>query len=252
MVGDIQITNEGDFIRYFKSSSGKVYKKEGMYSPIVQNERHVALIKDIIRKEGYPTRDDYAIVKHIVTIANPKAIVNSKYAKKELKEHIIKHDQLINKMKKLHEQGAGGTWFTEKTMYEIADMLIKHSKPQVIDYKKKYKLYDIKDNEIIEKVDTQNIEVKNKEIVQEEDKPVEQTVVEVEESTLYNELKKYRLDKSREEKVKPYFLYNNAELDEIVEVKPKTLEELRKVRGFGEVKCGKYGADIVEIVKRNL
>lgn len=26
----------------------KVYKKEGMYSPIVQNERHVEIIRDIL------------------------------------------------------------------------------------------------------------------------------------------------------------------------------------------------------------
>lgn len=49
MVGDIEITSNGDFIRYFKSTNGKVYKKEGMYSPIVQNERHVELIRYILK-----------------------------------------------------------------------------------------------------------------------------------------------------------------------------------------------------------
>ena len=44
MTGDIEVTNTGDFIRLFKNSAGKIYKKEGIYSPIVQNERHLELI----------------------------------------------------------------------------------------------------------------------------------------------------------------------------------------------------------------
>ena len=53
LIGDIEINNKGEFIRIFKTSSGKVYKKEGMYSPIVQNQRHLELIKDILESEGF-------------------------------------------------------------------------------------------------------------------------------------------------------------------------------------------------------
>lgn len=45
---------------------------------------------------------------------------------------------------------------------------------------------------------------------------------------------------------------DNQELEAIIEVKPKTIEELKTIRGFGNVKCEKYGAEIIEIVKRNL
>jgi len=34
-----------------------------------------------------------------------------KMLKKELKNHIIKHEQLINKMKQLHEANGNGRWF---------------------------------------------------------------------------------------------------------------------------------------------
>ena len=70
-----------------------------MYSPIVQNERHVEIIRDILKSEGFFNKSDYGMVQYVVTLANPKAVLNSKYAIKELKDHIIKHDQLINKMK---------------------------------------------------------------------------------------------------------------------------------------------------------
>ena len=87
------------------------------------------------------------------------------------------------------------------------------------------------------------VEIENKDII-EEIKPIE-------ESVLYKELKEYRLNKSREEKVKPYFLYNNLQLEAIVKAKPKAAEELKDINGFGNVKCEKYGADIIEIIKRS-
>lgn len=46
------------------------------------------------------------------------------------------------------------------------------------------------------------------------------------------------------------FLYNNQELEAIIKVKPKTIEELKSIRGFGSIKCDKYGADIIRIVNK--
>lgn len=62
---------------------------------------------------------------------------------------------------------------------------------------------------------------------------------------LYEALKVYRLEKSKEENIKPYLIYNNAELEALVKAQPKTLEELMKIRGFGKMKCEKYGKDIL-------
>lgn len=252
MVGDIEITSNGDFIRYFKTTNGKVYKKEGMYSPIVQNERHVELIRDILKNEGYFKNTDFGLVQHAVTVANQKAVINSKYAKKELKDHIIKHEQLINKMKQLQEANKDGRWFTEETMYNLADSLMKYSDTYTIDYEKKYGS-SVVANEEEKAINNDNEEIISKEEITEDagENKVEESNS-IEESLIYKELKEYRLKKSREEKVKPYFLYNNQELEAIIEVKPKTIEELKSIKGFGNVKCEKYGAEIIEIVKRNL
>lgn len=48
-----------------------------------------------------------------------------------------------------------------------------------------------------------------------------------------------------------YFLYSNLQLEALVKAKPKNVEELRKINGFGNVKCERYGKDIVEIVNKN-
>ena len=252
MVGDIEITSSGDFIRYFKTTNGKVYKKEGMYSPIVQNERHVELIRDVLRNEGYFKKTDFGMVKHVVTVANSKAVINSKYAKKELNEHIIKHEQLINKMKQLHDANKDGRWFTEESMYNLADSLMKYNETYTIDYEKKYGVSVVPN---VEENPTNNEKeeiISQEEIIEVADKNNIKDLDCLEESKIYKELKEYRLKKSREEKVKPYFLYNNQEMEAIIEVKPKDIEELKSIKGFGNVKCEKYGAEIIDIVKRNL
>ncbi len=225
-----------------------MYKKEGIYSPIVQNERHVEIIRDILKEEKHLVKTDFGMIKHIVTVANPKAMINSRFAKKEIKEHIIKHEQLINSIKEFHETKSNEHWFTEETMHDLANSLLKHNGTYTPNYDRKYGIsYEPKEdnqiNVVNEKVLEEKVELKPKEITVE--------AVSIEQSPLYKELKKYRLDKSREEMVKPYFVYYNSELKAIVKTKPKTIKELKAIKGFGNIKCEKYGRDIIEIVNKN-
>lgn len=69
------------------------------------------------------------------------------------------------------------------------------------------------------------------------------------ESSIYLELKKYRIRKSEQFKIKPYHIFNNEELNSIVREKPRSVDELKRIHGFGVVKCEKYGEDIVNIIK---
>lgn len=64
--------------------------------------------------------------------------------------------------------------------------------------------------------------------------------VSIEESTLYKELKKYRLERSKADNVKPYFIYSNAQLEEIANKKPKTLDELKAIIGNKYAKIKKF------------
>ncbi|MNM96623.1 ATP-dependent DNA helicase UvrD2 [compost metagenome] len=74
--------------------------------------------------------------------------------------------------------------------------------------------------------------------------------VQIEETDIFKELKAYRLDKSREEKVKPYFIYNNNQLNDLISKMPRNEKELLAIAGFGEVKVNKYGNDILMIIKK--
>jgi len=100
LYGNIEINGGGDFIRTTS------YGKTGIYSPITQNERHFEIIKRI-KLEGKPNAflkyyagkyfEDF--YKSVVVLANPKTVLNTKYAKKEVKEKVIRADQLVKYIK---------------------------------------------------------------------------------------------------------------------------------------------------------
>jgi len=142
MVGDIQVTDAGEFIRLFKNSSGKIYKKEGIYSPLVQNERHLELIKNILcdNMAGLTVRKCKDVLHSIVVFANPKTLLNMKSAKADVKKAIIRCDQLIAHMKNLHDKNKNGYWFPESGMYRVAEVLMSYHKDNPVDYTQKYNL----------------------------------------------------------------------------------------------------------------
>jgi superfamily II DNA helicase RecQ len=59
------------------------------------------------------------------------------------------------------------------------------------------------------------------------------------------ELSAYRFKTSREENVKAFFIFNNAERDELIAKYPRTEEELLEGKGFGRAKVEKYGEPIL-------
>lgn len=238
MTGDIEITANGDFIRLFKNSAGKIYKKEGIYSPIVQNERHLELIKCILCDEFAKLNEKKCkdVLHSIVVFANPKTIVNMKYAKADIKKATIRCDQLIAHMKNLHSLNKDGYWFVENGMYHVAEALMAHHRKNIVDYTQKYGLSEQASQ--IEDVKEEKLQL------------AEASSVPIEETMIYKELREYRLLKSREENIKPYYIYNNAQLEQIIALMPETYEELKQVKGFADLKCSKYGDAIIDIVRK--
>ncbi|MBU3135340.1 NERD domain-containing protein [Clostridium gasigenes] len=270
--GDILINECGDFIRSIKNNYSKGIKKEGIYSPIAQNDRHVRILKEILMKNGKIRNTP--IISGVV-IANPKSIVNKTKASKKIKDEIFRYDQLteiLNEKLKVHKDSE----MLERRMKEVADFLIINNKNIHIDYNKKYSLTEedfIGNNEAAEvvinefkanKIEYKKIEIDEEKIVEEkiveelikkitekdsEYKLSEKEVISSESSDiLINKLKEYRTSMARSEKVSPYFIYNNETLGEIIKVKPKNKEELMKVRGFGPIKVEKYGDSIIDII----
>ncbi len=238
--GDIYINEVGEFIRYIKNKNGKVLKKEGMYSPIVQNDRHVRILREILIKMGIIKT--FSTISKVI-IANPKSIINRSKAPSKIKKEIFKYDQItemINKEIKNNEKSGEAL---ESLMESVAAFLIKNNKEIDIDYYKKYSLTeeDFQEKAILEEVAVEEfIDIEDTECNIEDTKDIS--------TILCNKLKEYRTNMARMENNKPYFIYNNNTLDEIVAMKPKTKEELLKVKGFGPVKVEKYGEGILNII----
>lgn len=66
---------------------------------------------------------------------------------------------------------------------------------------------------------------------------------------LFKRLRLLRKDISRKEGVKPYIVFTDSMIMEIINKNPKDKEELKNIRGFGEQKIIKYGSFIITTLK---
>ncbi|WP_428327738.1 DNA helicase RecQ [Mucilaginibacter sp.] len=80
----------------------------------------------------------------------------------------------------------------------------------------------------------------------EEQKPAEALPFE---TTLLNELKAIRRDIAMHENVPPYVILSDATLQEIATYLPQSLDELRLISGFGDIKLARYGREFLLPVK---
>lgn len=141
LYGNIEITNTGDFIRNI-GYNGKFYK-ERIYSPITQNERHMDLIKSIRMAErgnaftrAMFERNFSRAYQSVVLLANPKTILNDKYAKKEIKQQVVPIDRLIAHMKQINAK-IDSFDSSDKERLELAEFFLKRHQLQP-DYRPRY------------------------------------------------------------------------------------------------------------------
>lgn len=236
--GDIIINEIGEFIRVIKNKKGQIIKREGIYSPFSQNERHIRILEKILK--------DKKVIKNIpilscVVMANEKNIINRDKAPERISENIIKYDQLTDfikrKIDEKKKEKAGE--ILEGKMYKIADFLRKNNNPLSINYKRKYCL----NREDI-------IEVQNdllRDMIPNDDKYSIKNA-----KLILKELKEYRYERAKSENIPQYIIFTNLMLDEIIETLPRDIKSILKIRGFGKVRTEKYGQDILNIINRNI
>lgn len=143
LYGNIEINSAGDFTRTV--SYGRSTKKEGIYSPITQNRRHLELIKEIrsaergnIFSKAIFERHFYDIYRSIVVLANPKTVLYDRYAKKEVKSQVIKADQLAQYIRRIDSE-PNAVLMSEKDMEAMAHFFLQIHKQPNIDYTEKFK-----------------------------------------------------------------------------------------------------------------
>lgn len=231
-IGNITVNSKGDFVRTYMKNNRKI--TEGVYSPITQSKRHLELIKEdnydnarLLYKLNFE-KNFNSFHDYIVVMANPKTIINDKYAPREIKERLVKADQIIECIKKLESQRE--PFRTEKAIRKIADVYIESNKEKPLlkmDLDENYDS-DMKSDINFNRIDSAKT---NKEEIREE-------------------LKKYRFQKARELNYKPYFIFYDQTLEEILSIMPQNLEELKKVPGFAGKKTEMYGKEIIAIINK--
>lgn len=179
LFGDIEINNQGAFIRTFEIGGKKI--KEGIYSPITQNERHMLVVKNKkLENAGTLQRfvinkcfDDYH--KPLVVLANSKTVLNAKYAKKEIKEKVIRADQLVTTMKKIYNESKEIS-SSKKAMQEEAEALLALNVEERKEYIKKFQ--DMLAEVEAQKVEAQKIKAQKIEVRKIEVQPAQEAVME--------------------------------------------------------------------------
>lgn len=254
LYGNIEINSNGDFIRTMEFGGRR--RKEGIYSPVTQNARHLELLKKLktesrgnIFSKFMTSRyfDDF--YKSVVVLSNPKTVLNARYAKKEVKDKVIRADQLVAYIKeqcRLSKEEES----SDERLKTWAESFLKMHKETEKNYTEKYRPYLLSVEEVHNQVTEEEEKTEETEKAAETGKTAE-VAKDIEDTPLYKELKDFRLRRSREEKIKPYFIFNNSQLAELIGRMPKDKKELQEVSGFGPVKAEKYGDDIIEIISHH-
>lgn len=69
------------------------------------------------------------------------------------------------------------------------------------------------------------------------------------EAKVFEVLKEWRFEKSKEEGLPAYFIASNKELISLAKFRPIKKEELIEIKGFGRHKIENYGAEIIEVLE---
>lgn len=260
--GNIEIDSTGAFIRYY-DYSGKSFRK-GMYSPVTQNRMHLQVIKEIWLhyNENFFTRKNFeknfdTNFQSIVVLANPETCIDMKYAPKEIKEQVIRADQLITFIRQKDSDAKSD--LSNGDMLDAARFYMRQHRPNKLDYAAKYeKLLHTTDmneqNKVNEKkflsttttqytAKTVNVQTWNPSVETKDKEDSNNNEI------LIKQLKEFRLKQSKNEGIAPYLIFNNAQMDDLISKMPHTTTDLLKVSGFNTAKADKYGDAILHILQ---
>ena len=227
-------------------------------------------------------------VLSLVVIANLKSIIEYKYVKKDVRDQIIKYDQITNTLKDFLG-GYSVEVLSNNAMVRLGDKLLEAHVESENAFLQKYVEYRVTSqpsnssedvcseeevsieteevNEINDRADNLDVIV-NDQIIEKQTSQTSEIIKEIDMSVenknrridlsddkieaLRNSLKEYRLNQSRVEKIKAYFIFNNSQMEEIISLLPHDKQALIACNGFGEKKYEKYGEAIIDIVNQYL
>ncbi len=234
LIGNIYIDNNGQFTREYNYNGKKI--KEGIYSPYTQAVRHKEIFRNIwlnshnsFVKLLVGSSFDNNWYKPLVVLSNSKALLYDKYAPKNIRDCTIRVDQLVSYIEKDLSNYDKDLLANKKRMYSLAQSFLDLNVTNNTSFASKYI------NEL-ESSDNATLEVKA--VVNDPFK-----------DELKSKLTDYRKNKSLKMNVPAYYIFTNDEYDKIIELRPKTIEELGKIISPIKVKC--HGKEIIDLISKN-
>lgn len=228
LIGNITVNNRGEFTREYIYNHKKIV--EGIYSPIRQAERHIEIFKKLLDENQ--TGIMYNLFKNVrqswfkplVVLANSKNILKLQYAPKEIKSQIVKSDSLIDYIKKDINNLDKDYLSSQKYMNDLAFRIMQNYNQDIEkDYKKDFQKWLEKDRP---KTTSSNINSKD----------------------IKNKLINYRKTKSQEKNIPAYYIFTNEELNLLLNLLPKTYQELEKSNILSNIKLKLHGQEIINII----
>ena len=144
LVGNITVTDKGDFIREFTINGRKI--KKGMYSPLRQVEAQREVIRKIWESNSSAIKKFFASKNFdyyrrvLVVAANQDTILNTNRAPKEMKYKILRADALVRQIEyDLDHRGNDEYLESKKSMEEMAQSYVDLSSKEEINYYDYYK-----------------------------------------------------------------------------------------------------------------
>ena len=235
LIGNITVNNRGEFIREYMYNGRKI--KEGIYSPIRQAERHIEVFKKIwssrntnlINRLQMKNFDNWC--RYIVVMANSKNILNLKSAPKEIRDKIVRSDNLVSYLQNDIKNTDKDMLSKEKEMKENAFSFMENYNIEIErDYEEEIRQYLKKSMLKNESVDTHkdnNMEDLRKRLIE------------------------FRKKTSKEKNIPAYYIFNNEELEELLELRPKDIQELKNSKILSDIKTKIHGQNIINIINKN-
>ena len=225
LVGNITVTDKGDFIREFTINGKRI--KKGMYSPLRQVEAQREVMRKIWESNSSAIKKFFASKNFdyyrrvLVVAANQDTILNTNRAPKEIKYKILRADALIRQIEyDLNHRGNDEYLDSKKSMEKIAQSYIDLSSKEEINY------YDYYKEKYCSNL---NIQVND---------------------GLKDRLIELRKTRSNEMNIPAYYVFTNDELDKLIEIRPKSIEELKNANIISPVKIKTHGEKIIEEINK--
>ncbi len=224
LVGNITVNEKGDFIRELNINGITI--KKGMYSPLRQVEAQREVIRKIWESRAnviykfFGSKNFNKYRKVLVVASNKETILDTSNAPSDMKYKILRSDSLVRQMEyDFDHRDKNEALLSKKELEDAAKSYIEVSYKEKIDYyefyKRKYCNNILKEN-----------------------------------NNLKEKLIEFRKNRSTEMNIPAYYVFTNDELDKLVELRPKTIEELKSLNILTPVKIKTHGEAIVEEINR--